>query len=62
LNRFHHPHPKIVERYQAREIALLNTAITGAIEVNFPRLAQQELIISSYRETQAHFWNKQEKP
>ncbi|MFZ1343833.1 DNA internalization-related competence protein ComEC/Rec2 [Thiothrix eikelboomii] len=60
LNRFHHPHPKIVERYQAQGIELLNTAATGAIEVNFPRLAQQALIISSYREQQAGFWKSWE--
>ena len=62
LNRFHHPHPKIVERYRTQGIELLNTATSGAIEVNFPRLAQQALIISAHREKQTGFWKSSEQP
>lgn len=58
LNRFHHPHPKILERYQTQQVQLLNTADTGAIEVKFSNLAKQPFIISSYRKEHAHFWNR----
>lgn len=56
-NRFHHPHSQILERYRDFDVNLLNTAEAGAIRVDFPRLADKELIIFSYRKEHAHFWN-----
>ena len=53
---------RIVERYRTQGIELLNTATSGAIEVNFPRLAQQALIISAHREKQTGFWKSSEQP
>ena len=29
-NRYHHPHPSVVARYQARGLELLDTNLTGA--------------------------------
>ena len=32
-NRFHHPHPRVLARYRARDIKILNTATSGAITI-----------------------------
>jgi competence protein ComEC len=32
-NRFHHPHPEVVRRYQAMGVALFRTDLLGAITV-----------------------------
>ncbi|WP_298612253.1 DNA internalization-related competence protein ComEC/Rec2 [uncultured Thiothrix sp.] len=58
LNRFHHPHPQVLERYQALGINLLNTVEAGAIRVDFPNSIQDDLIIFSYRRQAARFWNR----
>lgn len=62
LNRFHHPHPKIIERYQTSKVELLNTVETGAIQINFPSIIGKQLIIYSYRKEQAHFWSRAVPP
>ncbi|KRE92425.1 competence protein ComEC [Frateuria sp. Soil773] len=36
LNRFGHPHPRVVQRYAAAGVPLLNTADSGAIQLEFP--------------------------
>jgi competence protein ComEC len=58
LNRFNHPHPKIVERYQSAQIELVNTVSTGAIELNLPREHKSLLIKKYYRKEHAKFWNR----
>jgi competence protein ComEC len=58
LNRFNHPHPKIVERYQSAQIELVNTVSTGAIELNLPREHKSLLIKKYYRKDHAKFWNR----
>lgn len=62
LNRFHHPHPQVLERYQALGTNLLNTVENGAIRIDFPNLINESLIIFSYRKEQAGFWNRSSSP
>lgn len=62
LNRFNHPHPQVLERYQALGVALLNTAEVGAIYVDFPNLSSEEMIIFSYRNQYARFWKRTVEP
>lgn len=48
LNRYHHPHPEVIGRYEARSVKIYSTASQGAIEVVFsPR--QENHIVSTYR-------------
>lgn len=62
LNRFHHPHPQVLERYQAQGIEVLNTVDTGAIQLDFPATKQQEPIINIYRKEHARFWQRSTQP
>ena len=46
LNRFHHPHPDVVARYDAHAIDVLNTATSGFIALRFapdaaPRIVER---------------------
>lgn len=55
-NRFRHPRPDIVERYQALGVEVMNTAVSGAISIYF----DDESGISvpkSYRNQYHHYWN-----
>lgn len=49
-NRFHHPHPQVMQRYQRRQILTWNTAQQGALSfritkkgISPPQLARQEM-------------------
>ncbi|HIG40459.1 MAG: DNA internalization-related competence protein ComEC/Rec2 [bacterium] len=52
LNRFQHPHPRVLARYQARDIGILNTATSGAITVTTAGGLKIESARSKYR----RFW------
>lgn len=43
-NRFGHPHPEVVDRYTHREIPLVNTAETGALQIILRENQLPELI------------------
>ncbi|TXH68659.1 MAG: DNA internalization-related competence protein ComEC/Rec2 [Thiothrix sp.] len=58
LNRFHHPHPTILARYQALGTKVFNTAEAGAITVEFPKQRSAKPIIFSYRDQYGKFWNR----
>ncbi len=54
-NRFHHPHPRVVMRYRARGVRMLDSATQGAI-----RFKMDENGVSrpeSYRLSARHYWN-----
>ncbi len=54
-NRFRHPHPLVVERYEARGIRLLDTATSGAIHF---RLNDRGLSPPRRHRIEArHYWN-----
>jgi competence protein ComEC len=47
LNHFGHPHPEVLQRYEARLVKIYSTASHGAVEVEFsPR--QEAQIVSTY--------------
>ena len=54
-NRFHHPHPKVVERYSRRGIHLLDTAHLGAIRFRLGKQGVSEP--QSYRKSARRYWN-----
>lgn len=54
-NRFGHPRPHIVRRYEARGARLLNTAETGAVQV---RVAGQEMRIRLARSSYPRYWDR----
>lgn len=56
-NRFGHPHPRIVERYAAFAVPLLNTAEQGAIEVAFPA-AGSPRVTRAWRAHRARYWRE----
>jgi competence protein ComEC len=53
LNRYKHPHPRVVARYRERGIALEDSATAGAITVE---LGNRGLQLTRYRETQRRYW------
>lgn len=54
-NRFRHPHPKVLARYQQRNIRVLNTAIEGAIRVSKAN-SQTMPVIEAHRQTFKRYW------
>lgn len=56
-NRFGHPHPRVVERYAAFRVPLLNTAELGAIEVDFPADGPPR-VTRSWRAYRARYWRE----
>lgn len=53
LNRHHHPHPKVVDRYAQRNTQLYRTDLNGAVTVDLtPRNVQLE----KYRLTHPKYW------
>jgi competence protein ComEC len=53
-NQFGHPHPSVLQRYRQAGISWLNSADSGAIEVE---LASSGTSISSLRQINSHYWN-----
>jgi competence protein ComEC len=56
-NRFGHPNPLVVERYATAGIALANSAVDGAITVEFPRDASPRIAVRE-RERQRRYWRE----
>lgn len=55
-NRYHHPHPAVVERYRARGIGLYDTASGGAVEF---RLDASGVAVATYRTRHRRYWYAQ---
>jgi competence protein ComEC len=54
LNRFHHPNPEIVARYQSQGInRLFRTDQSGAVVVDFD---QSAVHVSQWRQEAPHYW------
>ena len=53
-NRFHHPHPKVLKRYQQQGAKWFSTAKGGALQI-FMRQEGQQLRV--YREEFGKYWN-----
>lgn len=56
-NRYHFPHPLVVQRYREIGAVMLDTASQGAI--SFKLNAQGEWQQDSYRLTHKRFWNRE---
>ncbi|RAO75107.1 DNA internalization-related competence protein ComEC/Rec2 [Dyella jiangningensis] len=56
-NRFGHPHPLVVKRYEDAGIPWLNSATSGAIEVNFPPDAAP-YVATRWRQRQSRYWRE----
>lgn len=56
-NRFHHPHPSVMQRYVARDIKLLNTSETGELRLDFPASGENRQV-REWRTAQMHLWNR----
>jgi competence protein ComEC len=53
-NRFKHPKPEVVARYQALNTHLLQSDAAGAIEITLP--SSGEMAIQSYRKQNPRYW------
>ncbi len=55
-NRFKHPRPSIVARYQEHNIKLMDTVKDGAISMKFP--VKKAFTVKSYRQENKGFWSR----
>ena len=55
-NRYRHPHPSVVARYQERGIMLEDSAAAGAISIHFDA---QGLQLKRHRDDQRRYWHGQ---
>jgi competence protein ComEC len=57
LNRFGHPRPEVLQRYASAGVPVLNTALEGAIQIDFPaHIATYEAI--RWRQRQRRYWRE----
>lgn len=56
LNRFHHPHGKVVQRYQQARATLYNTAQDGMISITID--AQGNVKDDTYRQSRRRYWDR----
>jgi competence protein ComEC len=57
LNRFHHPHPAVEQRYRTAGSTLFNTATDGALIFTFAADGDAVPQISRSRAQQNHYWD-----
>jgi len=58
-NRFHHPHPAIVQRYAAAGAQLRRTDREGALHVELPAREGHAIVVRAYA-GQRHYWSDHE--
>ena len=56
-NRFRHPHPLVIQRYEDADVPWLNTATSGAIQVDFPADASPQ-VTSQWRQREPRYWRE----
>jgi competence protein ComEC len=56
-NRFRHPHPLVIQRYDEAGVPWLNTATAGAIQVDFPPDGPPR-IAAQWRQRQSRYWRE----
>jgi competence protein ComEC len=54
LNRFGHPKPEVISRYQAIETTILRSDNDGAILIDF--LSGQAPVVKRWRQIEPHYW------
>ncbi|GAB2570338.1 DNA internalization-related competence protein ComEC/Rec2 [Dyella jejuensis] len=56
-NRFGHPRPEVLERYAKAGIPLYNTAVEGAIQIDFPAVAPAR-VAARWRLRERRYWRE----
>jgi competence protein ComEC len=56
-NHFGHPHPLVVQRYAQAGVPLLNTATSGAVQLDFPADAAAR-VAALWRQRQRRYWRE----
>ncbi|HEY9130275.1 MAG TPA: DNA internalization-related competence protein ComEC/Rec2 [Dyella sp.] len=56
-NRFGHPHPQVIARYDAARVPWLNTSDTGALRIDFPADAAPR-VGARWRQINRHIWRE----
>jgi competence protein ComEC len=56
-NRFGHPRPEVLQRYAAAGVPVLNTATSGAIQVDFPAHATARTT-ATWRQRWPRYWRE----
>jgi competence protein ComEC len=57
LNRFGHPRPEVLQRYASAGVPVLNTALEGAIQIDFPARTATYAAIR-WRQRQRRYWRE----
>ena len=57
LNRFGHPRPEVLQRYASADVPVLNTALEGAIQIDFPARTATYTAIR-WRQRQRRYWRE----
>lgn len=55
-NRFRHPHPDVLARYEERKIPIMRSDYAGAITLKFGVDAKGEPVVARYRDTYRRYW------
>jgi competence protein ComEC len=57
LNRFGHPRPEVLQRYAQAGVPVFNTALTGAVQIDFP-VAAPPFIAARWRQRERRYWRE----
>lgn len=56
-NRFGHPRPEVMQRYAAAGVPVFNTAVDGAVQIDFPATAPA-YVVARWRLLQRRYWRE----
>ncbi|WP_230473346.1 DNA internalization-related competence protein ComEC/Rec2 [Dyella choica] len=56
-NRFGHPHPAVMQRYAAAGVPVFNTAVDGAVQIDFPA-ATPAYVAARWRRMERRYWRE----
>ncbi|GLQ95288.1 DNA internalization-related competence protein ComEC/Rec2 [Dyella acidisoli] len=56
-NRFGHPRPEVMQRYAAAGVPVFNTAVDGAVQIDFPAAGPAE-VTARWRLLQRRYWRE----
>ncbi|RDS86541.1 DNA internalization-related competence protein ComEC/Rec2 [Dyella psychrodurans] len=57
LNRFGHPRPEVLQRYAAAGVPVFNTALDGAVQIDFPA-DKAAYVAVRWRWQERHYWRE----
>jgi len=61
-NRFGHPRPEVLERYQKANIQILRSDVAGAVVFEFETGKTTPILVKPWRQTMQRYWHWREKP